>query len=174
MFRLKYEKCLLDSFSEANILRIVDEKKWIGYMESFLAFLMSLLAHSPLFFKYEVIQTEFLRQGCNVTFEKYCNYSCWIIQPSKMALESATWEAYTVTFNAIIRVVPTMFIIFLNLQMYFEIKRLMFSRRNIRKKQDLPAATYQARLSIVSHNHLDTRGESEVSYDTIRKIINKW
>ena len=91
-----------------------------------------------------------------------------------MALESATWEAYTVTFNAIIRVVPTMFIIFLNLQMYFEIKRLMFSRRNIKKKQELPAATYQARLSIVSHNHLDTRGESEVSYDTIKKIINKW
>ena len=85
---------------------------------------MSLLAHSPLFFKYEVIQTEFLRQGCNVTSEKNCNFSCWISQPSKMALESATWEAYTLTFNAIIRVVPTIFIIFLNLQMYFEINSI--------------------------------------------------
>ena len=130
-------------------------------------------SHSPLFFKHEAYQTN----ACNLTEEivENCeNISCWVSQPSKMVQNSAIWEAYIVTFNLIIRVAPTIFIIFLNLQMYFEIRRIMFARRNIKKKQDLPAATHQARLSIVSQNHLDSRGDSVISNDLIRKIINKW
>ena len=130
--------------------------------------------------------------------EDCSNVLCWVSLPSDMVQNSGIWEAYIVVFNAIIRVAPTGFIIFLNLQMYFKIKRILFARRNIRKSQELPAAMHQARLSIVSHTYLNARNGSivpvrngsaisnqndstlserngsTISNDIVRKIINKW
>ena len=134
-----------------------------------------------------LVRIDYTQEEKNYTCLKV---SCWVSEPSKMVQDSAIWEAYIVIFNTMIRVAPTGFIIFLNLQMYFQIKRILFARRNIRKSREIPAALKQARLSIVSHNYLDTRNGSAISYrngstfsnrdsctisnDMMKKIINKW
>ena len=105
---------------QVSKLQIQIEKKWIGYMECLMFLLLSALAHLPLLFQFEVVTVKESFDNQTLTCYK-SNFA--------PVTETSEWSIYMFTFHATMRIMPTLFIISLNLKMYFDIKRLFDDRQ---------------------------------------------
>lgn len=127
-----------------------------GYLQCLIAFFISLLAHTPLFWQHSVEQGE----ECLTSEKSYVT-------------QKPIWDIYLFIFHASMRVIPTLFIIILNLQMYFEIKRRMVEQKKATLQQ-YSLAKYQSRLSVISRG-MSIASTSEITTsEIVKKVIEKW
>ena len=103
---------------------------WAGYMETIMVFAYSLLNHFPLFFQYETVLVYGLTLNSTIITKPNQSHSCWVAKKSVVASQGI-WQVYVVVFHGLIRVVPTLLIITLNLQMFFDIRDLMLTRKKL-------------------------------------------
>lgn len=140
---------------ELHVLRTeADESPKDGYLQCLIAFLLSLLAHAPLFWQYSVQETD----------------HCWQSEQSAVT-EKIIWDWYLIIFHASMRVIPTLFILILNLQMYFEIKRRMVERKKATLQHSLP--NLQSRLSVISRA-MSISENNTTTAEIVKKVIEKW
>lgn len=161
-----------------EISSLQDDNIWIGYLECFVAFLLSLLAHSPLFIQHDVFfvndTSSFLQNNNSIDVQFQRKFSC-ILDSKSQVTKTATWKTYVFLFHSTMRVVPTFFIIFMNLKMYLEVKKIMFARKKALNTKNFELPTIQSRLSVISEHHLGLPTSSAITTnEIIKRVIKKW
>ena len=169
------------------ILKPVQPKKWIGYYECIVAFCFCLLATCPLVFKYEITCTDMNVTNIdeNDDFTTNGTMSCCIAHLSQIA-QKPIYQAYKITSQTILRILPITLITLLNIFMYKKIKTLFRNRKimfkNKKNHLEVPKSrTDNQELSALPSNRLSISQEVSGTFrrpshtgSILRKIIKKW
>jgi hypothetical protein len=168
------------------MLKVEKQTKWIGYLEFIVGLGVSLLAHIPIFFQYHVYETKVYIQQEEHTTANNITINCTLFVKNNVT-ETTEWVIYNVVTHSLIRVLPTVFIIALNVSMILKIRELFATRKRLFKNQITTKAEKEVtRLKTISGNHLSpssitttglaglTDERRSSSTKIVKKIVQKW
>ncbi len=149
-------------------------------MDCVSALITSLLAHTPYFFQYNMCFLTYPEESQSVislatmgmdNIIKDDIDGCWLRARDRVT-DQIEWEIFNILTHTVLRIIPTLFIIALNLAMYQRIKEIMSNRRRLlRVKSAKKAKPKKSVTSMLSKTNLDMRRTK--SHGTLETISGR-